>query len=47
MLQNMVYETEDWLIDSNSLIQFKSSNKPIVNEYVNLNLDIFLRSKKS
>ena len=47
MLQNMVYETKDWLIDSNSLIQFKSSNKPIVNEYVNLNLDIFSRSKKS
>jgi hypothetical protein len=47
MLQNMVYETKDWLIDSYSLFQFKSSNKPIVNEYVNLILDIFSRSMKS
>ena len=46
MLQNMVYETKEWLIDSDSLIQFKSSNKPIVNEYVNLKLDIFSRSKE-
>jgi len=46
MLQNMVYETTERLIDRDSLIQFKSSNKPIVNEYVNLNLDIFSRSRK-